>query len=392
MSAKGRAGGEREVRSTKHEGAGVGAQGRGFSDEDRVHMARALELARRGLTTTMPNPRVGCVIARAGKVIGEGFTQPAGEDHAEIQALKDCAARGASPAGATAYVSLEPCSHHGRTPPCVDSLLGAGLARVVAAVGDPNPRVAGEGFRRLRAAGVQVETGLLADEARELNVGFFARMERGRPWVRVKMAATLDGRTALADGRSQWITGGAARRDGHAWRARACAVLTGIGTVLQDDPRLTVRDVGVTRQPVRVIVDRHARTPSAARVFAAGRVWVFAATAPPPDWPAHVETVALADATGKVDLEAMMRELARREVNEVHVEAGARLAGALVAAGLADELLVYLAPSLLGDDARGMFALPPLASLEERIRLRIASVDPVGEDWRVVARFESGGR
>jgi len=362
------------------------------SEADVARMRRALALAERGLFTTNPNPRVGCVIAVADEVIGEGFTQPAGQDHAEIQALKDCARRGRSPAGATAYVSLEPCSHFGRTPPCTEALIRAGIARVVVAVGDPNPRVGGRGIERLRQAGIAVSAGLLADEARELNVGFFSRMQRRRPWVRIKMAASLDGRTALANGESRWITGAPARVDGHRWRARACAVMTGIGTVRKDDPELTVRHVDTPRQPVRVVVDRAAAAPPDARVFAAGgAVWVFTARPPAATWPKHVDAIACPAADGSVDLHQMMRVLGEREINEVHVEAGARLAGALVAAGVVDELVVYLAPALLGDQALGMFALPPIPALTDRVQLAFRSIEPVGEDVRIVARVTEEG-
>ncbi len=366
--------------------------GQTYSETDVACMRRALVLAERGLFTTTPNPRVGCVIATDGEVIGEGFTQPAGEDHAEIQALKDCVAKGRSPTGATAYVSLEPCSHFGRTPPCVDALVHAGIARVVVAVGDPNPRVGGRGIERLRQAGIAVSSGLLAEEAGELNIGFFSRMQRGRPWVRAKVAASLDGRTALATGESRWITGEPARIDGHRWRARACAVMTGIGTLLQDDPELTVRHVDTPRQPVRVIVDRHARTPSDARILAAGgRVWVFTAQPRSVPWPPQVEAIACPDPNGRVDLREMMRVLGEREINEVHVEAGARLAGALVADGLVDELLIYFAPSLLGDTALGMFALPAIPTLADRVKLDLRSLERVGEDVRIVARLRGGG-
>jgi diaminohydroxyphosphoribosylaminopyrimidine deaminase/5-amino-6-(5-phosphoribosylamino)uracil reductase len=359
-----------------------------FTPADREFMRLALGLAGRGLFTTTPNPRVGCVVVGDGQVVGEGFHARAGGPHAEAIAL---AAAGGRAAGATVYTTLEPCSHHGRTPPCVDALIAARVRRVVAAMGDPNPRVGGDGFARLRAAGVAVESGLLEDEARELNIGFASRMTRGRPWVRLKVAATLDGRTAAADGRSQWITGAEARADGHRWRARACAVLTGIGTVRDDDPQLTVRDVATPRQPLKVLVDSRLEVPLGARILAGGNVLVAAAA----DDAARIaalrakgaEVVVLRDAAGKVALGDLVRELARRELNEVHVEAGVRLNGSLVAAGVVDELVVYLAPSLLGDGGSGMFNLPGIAALDQRLPLRLVDVRRIGEDVRVVARF-----
>jgi diaminohydroxyphosphoribosylaminopyrimidine deaminase/5-amino-6-(5-phosphoribosylamino)uracil reductase len=359
-----------------------------FDDHDRAFMARALELAERGLYTTTPNPRVGCVLVRDGRVIGEGWHQRAGGPHAEIHALVDATARGGDPRGATAYVTLEPCNHQGRTPPCTDALLAAGVARVVAAMPDPYPPAA-HGGERLRAAGIEVDIGLLEDRARELNLGWLMKVEHGRPWVRVKIAASLDGRTALANGVSQWITGEEARADGHRWRARACAILTGIGTVQQDDPQLTVRAIDTPRQPLKVVVDRHGELPDNARLLADGEVIVVTASTPRTVWPTTVRTMTLPDRDGRIDLAAMMTALAAEGINELHVEAGARLNGALLAAGLVDELLVYLAPCLLGDSARGMFALPaPLDRLADRTPLRIVGVDPVGIDWRVLARIE----
>jgi len=354
---------------------------------DRAHMARALELARRGLFTTTPNPRVGCVIARQDVTIGEGFHERAGSAHAEVAALDDVRRRGGDARGATAYVTLEPCNHTGRTPPCVDALIAAGVARVVFAVRDPHA-MAARGGERLAAAGVVVEEGVLEDEARQLNVGFLARLARGRPWVRTKLAASLDGRTALIDGTSRWITGEEARADGHAWRARACAILTGVGTVLQDDPALTVRAVTTPRQPRRIVVDRHGDTPPAARVLDGGTALVVTAGPRNAAWPAGTETLALPDATGRVDLAAMMRTLGANEVNELHVEAGAKLNGALLDAGLVDELLLYVAPSVIGDPARGLFERSaPLAALAGRATLSIDTVDRVGDDLRIVARF-----
>lgn len=358
-----------------------------FSADDHRHMARALQLAARGLATTTPNPRVGCVIVRDGVVLAEGWHRKAGEPHAEALALQ---AAGADARGATVYASLEPCSHHGRTPPCADALIAAGVARVVAAMEDPNPRVAGEGIRRLAAAGIATETGLLELEARELNVGFVSRMTRGRPWVRVKIAASLDGKTSLANGVSQWITGAAARRDGHRWRARSCAVLTGIGTLKDDDPRLTVRDVPAERQPLRVVVDSRLRIGLDARILEGGGVVVATAT----DDPAKARALAAAgaevwvlpDANGKVELAALARELAQRGINEVLVEAGINLHSALVAAGVVDEFVIYLAPHLLGDAGRGMIRLPGIERLEERLQLEVRDLRAFGSDLRLIAR------
>jgi len=356
-----------------------------FDPIDREHMGRALELAERGLFTTTPNPRVGCVIARDGRVIGEGWHARAGEAHAEVLALADVHARGESSRGATLYATLEPCNHHGRTPPCTDAVIAAGIARVVMAMPDPNS-IASGGAKRLRAAGVKVDDGLLEEEARELNPGWIKRLGEGRPWVRVKIAASLDGKTALEDGASRWITGPLARADGHRWRARACAILTGIGTVMQDDPQLTVREVETPRQPLKVVVDRRGELPAKARLLESGRVLLFSADPPQRSWP-NVESVVLKGPDGRVDLEAMLRELGKRELNEIHVEAGAKLNGALLAAGLVDELVVYLAPCLLGDPARGMFALAsPLTQLTARVPLAIREQKRIGDDWRIVAR------
>ena len=357
-----------------------------FSIDDTRYMARALELARRGLYTTDPNPRVGCVIVQQGQIVGEGWHQRAGEPHAEVLALREA---GELARGADVYVTLEPCSHHGRTPPCAEALVAAGVARVVCAMRDPNPAAA-QGAERLAAAGIAVTHGLLEDEARELNIGFVSRMTRGRPWVRMKIAATLDGRSALADGTSQWITGKAARLDGHRWRARACAVLTGIGTVKADDPQLTVRGVDTPRQPLRVIVDSRLETPPEARILEGGNVLLFCAV----DDAARrraleargAEVVLLANAAGKVDLPPMLEALAKRGVNELHVEGGFKLNGSLVREGCVDEFLIYLNPSLLGDSAQGMVNLAEMASLDQRVPLSIRSVERVGEDLRIVAR------
>ena len=359
-----------------------------FTDADRGHMARALALAERGLYTTTPNPRVGCVIVSDGEVIGEGWHERAGAPHAEANALADAKARGHDPRGATLYVTLEPCNHIGRTPPCTEAVIVAGIARVIAAMRDPDPYAA-HGGDRLRAAGMAVGFGLMAAESAELNIGFVSRVTRGRPWVRLKMAASLDGRTALMNGESQWITGEAARADGHRWRARACAVLTGIGTVLQDDPRLNVRAVETPRQPLKIIVDRHGQLPVSARILNGADVLIVTNGARNPEWPAGVEAVSLPDADGRVDLAAMMRELGARGLNELHVEAGGKLNGALLDAELIDEVVLYVAPCLIGDPARGVAEFPGgLARLADRVALSVRSVDRVGDDLRIIARVE----
>ncbi len=362
-----------------------------FSADDGALMHEALALAVQAVGLSDPNPRVGCVIASAdGRVIGRGHTQEAGSAHAEVMALRDAAANGEAVRGGTAYVSLEPCSHHGRTPPCCDALIAAGLARIVVAVADPNPLVAGEGIARLRAAGMAVDVGLAADEARELNIGFFSRMVRGRPWLRMKAAISLDGRTALENGVSQWITGEAARTDGHAWRRRASAVLTGVGTVAGDDPRLDVRLVATARQPLRVVVDSRLDMPPAARILdAPGAVLVYAA-APAADRVGALQArgaeVALVPGPlGKVDLPAMLQDLARRGINELHVEAGSKLNGSLVREGLVDEWLAYVAPKLIGS-GRALASFGPLASLADAVALRFHAVDRVGDDLRLLLR------
>ena len=376
---------------------------------DTEGMALALEWAARGMFITAPNPRVGCVIVKDGVVIGAGHTQPAGQAHAEIQALRDAAERGNDVRGATAYVTLEPCSHHGRTPPCSDALVCAGLGRVVAAMGDPNPLVAGRGMAQLEAAGIAVACGVLAEAAHELNIGFFSRMRRGLPWVRLKVAASLDGKTALENGESQWITGPDARADGHAWRARTQVILTGIGTVKADDPQLTVRGIDTPMPPRRVIVDSRLEIDLDARILQGAPCWIVAAQEPGTEGgeqkaaahdqkaAAHEQKVAalraagheilyLPNAHGKVDLPALMRELGRRDINEVHVEAGAKLNASLVREGCVDELLVYLAPSLIGP-GQGMFDLPPLAQLAQRRQMRFHDAVRVGADLRILARF-----
>lgn len=359
-----------------------------FSAEDYRYMARALQLARHGLFTATPNPRVGCVIVRDGRIAGEGWHERAGAPHAEVNALT---VAGAAAHGATAYVSLEPCAHHGRTAPCAEALVDAGVARVVAAMQDPNPLVARKGLARLEQAGIAVECGLLEDEARELNIGFVSRMACGRPWVRMKLAASLDGKTALNNGNSRWITGAAARRDGHAWRARACAVLTGIGTVKDDDPQLTVREVETTRQPLRAIVDSRLETPLAAKILQGGGVVIAAAVNDAGRirmlQDKGAEVVVLPNAAGKVALGTLLQDLARRGINEVHVEAGYKLNGSLLNEGLVDELVIYLAPHLIGDSARGMFSLPELEDLNGRRELKIHDLRVIGSDIRVIARI-----
>jgi diaminohydroxyphosphoribosylaminopyrimidine deaminase / 5-amino-6-(5-phosphoribosylamino)uracil reductase len=362
-----------------------------YDESDHEFMSRALALAARALYDAAPNPRVGCVIVREGRVIGEGWTQAPGSNHAEIEALLDARRNGHDVRGATVYVSLEPCSHFGRTPPCATALIEAHVGRVIAAIEDPNPLVAGGGLEMLRSAGVDVRCGLLEQEAVEINIGFFARMQRGRPWVRMKIAASLDGKTALENGVSKWITSEEARRDGHSWRARAGAVLTGIGTVQADNPRLDVRLVETPRQPMRVVVDSRLEIDPGALVFEGdGKVLVATAVSAPAregELRARgVEVVTLPNQSGKVDLVALMKELAHRHINEVHVEAGFRLNGSLVRAGVVDELLVYLAPLLIGE-AQGMLHLPALSDLAHAQRLEFREVTPVGEDVRILARL-----
>jgi diaminohydroxyphosphoribosylaminopyrimidine deaminase/5-amino-6-(5-phosphoribosylamino)uracil reductase len=330
---------------------------------------RALALASQAIGLSDPNPRVGCVILGAdGRELGAGHTQPAGQAHAEIMALRDAAARGHDVRGATAVVTLEPCSHHGRTPPCCDALIAAGMARVVAAGTDPNPQVAGTGLARLQAAGIEVALAdaATADAARELNIGFFSRMQRGRPFLRLKSAISLDGRTALPDGRSQWITGEAARADGHAWRKRAGAVLTGIGTVLADDPRMDVRLVPTTQQPLRLVLDPQGRMPATARVMQ-----------PPGE--------ARVIGPGRANLAALLDELGTQGINELHVEAGPTLSGAFLDAGLVDELLIYQAPMLIGQ-GRPLAELSALTALGDARRWRLVEATPLGADLRLRLR------
>jgi diaminohydroxyphosphoribosylaminopyrimidine deaminase/5-amino-6-(5-phosphoribosylamino)uracil reductase len=369
-----------------------------FSAVDHAHMARALRLAERGLHTTQPNPRVGCVIAHGDEVVGEGWHERAGEPHAEVFALR---AAGERARGATAYVTLEPCSHFGRTPPCADALLAAGVARVVAASEDSNPQVAGGGFAKLREAGIRVEAGLMRDAARELNRGFFSRVERGRPWLRVKLAASLDGRTALASGESKWITGDAARADVQRWRARSSAIMTGIGTVLADDPQLTVRSrlpVAHARQgtgveqasPLRVVLDRHLRTPPRAHLLDGTTPTLIVhaqGTRSQDERFARVELAAAATGgDGGLLLGEVLSLLATRGINELQVEAGPTLCGALLQGGFVDELLLYVAPVVLGDRGRPLLALPELTAMAGARRLRVVDRRAVGGDERILYR------
>ncbi|TIC85162.1 bifunctional diaminohydroxyphosphoribosylaminopyrimidine deaminase/5-amino-6-(5-phosphoribosylamino)uracil reductase RibD [Crenobacter intestini] len=365
-----------------------------FSANDHSFMQRALRLAALGVNTTSPNPRVGCVIVQGDEVVGEGWHRRAGEPHAEVHALAEAGARAR---GATAYVTLEPCSHHGRTPPCADALVRAGVSRVVAAMVDPFPEVAGRGLEKLHAAGITVESGLLADEAARLNKGFISRVSRGRPWVTLKAGASVDGRTALANGLSQWITSPEARLDVQRLRARSCAVLTGSGTVLADDPRLTVREFGTSRQPMRVVLDSALTTSPQAAIYRADAPTFLATACTDPSRHAPylvqgVEVLALPGADGRVDLDALLSALAARGVGELMVEAGATLNGALLSAGLVDEIILYMAPMLLGADARGLFALPALQSLDDKVELSFKEVDRVGPDLRLSLTVGQRGR
>jgi diaminohydroxyphosphoribosylaminopyrimidine deaminase/5-amino-6-(5-phosphoribosylamino)uracil reductase len=356
---------------------------------DHAFMALAMQLARRGLYSTTPNPRVGCVIVRDGKVVGEGWHERAGEPHAEVHALGQA---GESASGATVYVTLEPCSHYGRTPPCAGALIKAGVARVVVAMRDPNPMVAGQGIAMLELAGIPTVCGVLESEARELNAGFISRMERGRPWLRLKVAATLDGKTALNNGVSQWITAPDARRDAHRWRARSCAMLTGIGTVLADDPSFTVRDIETQRQPLKVVVDANLSMPPDAKLLQGARVLI--ATGCNEDerirqlQEAGAEVLVFPAEHGLIDLAKLLHELGRRGMNEVTVEAGKALNGALLSAGVVDELVFYLAPVLFGDKARGMFGIPEIEEMNQRHELEIRDLRMVGRDMRIVAHLK----
>ena len=356
---------------------------------DSDGMRLALEQAAKSLLIATPNPRVGCVIVRNGEILAEGHTHAPGEPHAEADALRNAAAAGKDVRGATAYVTLEPCSHHGRTPPCADALIAAGIARVVIATLDSNPLVAGAGVSRLKQAGIEVVTGVLEAEAREINIGFFSRMERGRPWARMKIAASLDGGTALLNGSSQWITSEAAREDGHGWRAQSCAILTGIGTVVQDNPQMNVRAIPTSRQPRRIVIDSKLQINPESKILAGGGTWIFAAQSDAK----HIarlqdqgaEVILLPDANGKVDLPEVMRELGRREINELHVEAGFKLNGSLLKNGCVDELLIYLAPCLLGESF-GMANLPTLIDLADRTQFTFHEFKQIGADLRLRAR------
>jgi diaminohydroxyphosphoribosylaminopyrimidine deaminase/5-amino-6-(5-phosphoribosylamino)uracil reductase len=363
-----------------------------FSAYDISFMRQALDLAHEALFVTSPNPRVGCVIVAAdGTVQGSGHTQRAGGAHAEVMALRDAQAKQHDVKGSTAYVTLEPCSHQGRTGPCCDALAAAGVARVVVAEGDPNPKVSGQGIANLRAAGIQVDVGLLSKEAHELNIGFFKRMTKCTPWVRMKVAASLDGQTALENGVSQWITSSQARDDGHSWRARACAVLTGIGTVLEDDPQLDVRAVPTARQPTLVVMDSQLETPLCAKLFAPQRqVWIYCALDNAERRQAleakGAQVIYLPNASGKVDLSAMLKDLGQKQINEVHVEAGHKLNGSLLREGLVDELLTYLAPKLMGQ-GRGITNLGPFTTLDDAKALSFHEVTQIGPDLRILARI-----
>lgn len=357
-------------------------------------MNKALEQAAQALFLSSPNPRVGCVIVDASdRIIGQGFTQQAGGPHAEVMALRDAAAKGNDVHGATAYVTLEPCSHHGRTGPCCDALIAAGIGKVVGALTDPNPQVAGQGFARLRAAGVDVEIGPGRAESRELNIGFFSRMIRGTPWVRMKAASSLDGVTALHNGQSQWITSAAARADGHAWRARACTILTGIGTVLEDNPRMNVRDVDTPRQPRIAVVDSKLDIPLDAHVLKAPSGCLIYTCSTKQSRIEELQALGatvidMPNAAGKVDLAAMLRDLAQRGTNELHVEAGFKLNGSLIREGLVDELLFYQAPKLLGTGAMGIANFGPLDRLDQGLPLVFHDVARLGPDLRIVARVQ----
>lgn len=364
-----------------------------FTPTDYGFMARALRLAEKGLYTADPNPRVGCVIVRDGEIIGEGWHRAAGEPHAEVHAL---AQAGEGAKNATAYVTLEPCCHHGRTPPCADALVDAGVGRVVAAMQDPNPRVAGEGLAKLARAGIETGVGLLQPEAEALNPGFVRRMSRGRPYVRLKMAMSVDGRTAMASGESKWITGPGAREDVHRLRARSSAIITGIGTVLADDPSLNARldETVDVHQPLRVVLDPRLSTPGTARMLSLpGQTLIVTATDDEAQREqletAGAEVLVMPSRPDVVDLPALLEELARREINEVLVETGATLGGAVLQSGLVDELVLYMAPKLMGDGARGLFRLPGLETMEQAVELEIRDVRAVGRDWRITAGLRS---
>ncbi|HEA25906.1 MAG TPA: bifunctional diaminohydroxyphosphoribosylaminopyrimidine deaminase/5-amino-6-(5-phosphoribosylamino)uracil reductase RibD [Ectothiorhodospiraceae bacterium] len=356
-------------------------------------MVRALQLAERGLFTTHPNPRVGCVIVNGEEVIGEGWHQKAGGPHAEIHALQQA---GENARGATAYVTLEPCSHHGKTPPCADALIAAGISRVVIAMQDPNPQVAGAGIERLRKSGIEVSAGLLEADARALNPGFILRMSEGRPFVRCKMAISLDGRTAMASGESQWITGADAREDGQRLRARSSAIMTGVGTVLADDPQMTVRLEGeAVKTPLRIVLDPHLSTPISAKILQGDAPTLIVTAVDEPGIQqqfeeAGIEVIAVPGCNDTIDLPALMQILANREINEIHLEAGATLSGAMLHEGLIDELNIYMAAKLMGSGARALFNTPGLELLADAVDLDIIDIRAVGADWRIRAKVNKG--
>ncbi len=359
------------------------------SSIDEQWMSQAIVLAESVLYLTAPNPRVACLIVRDGQLLAQGVTQAAGGPHAEVMALRHAAQAGANVKGATIYVTLEPCSHHGRTPPCVDALLAAQPARVVVAMQDPNPLVGGRGLAKLRAAGIEVLTGVCLQQALALNPGFVARMTRKTPWVWTKVAASMDGQIALQNGRSKWITGGQARADGHHWRARSCVVLTGSGTILADDPQLNVRDVVTERQPIRAVIDTDLRIPVTARLLDGGMVWIFTCSDDSAKAAAlaerNAQVVVLPKQKNRVDLHALMHWLGEHAVNEVHVEAGSRLTGALLQARCVDEMLMYTAPMIIGQGI-GMAHMDALANLSEAQRFEFLDIQRFGQDLRVRAR------
>ncbi|MCB1948877.1 bifunctional diaminohydroxyphosphoribosylaminopyrimidine deaminase/5-amino-6-(5-phosphoribosylamino)uracil reductase RibD [Nitrosomonas sp.] len=361
-----------------------------FSPADYTFMAQALQLAEKGLYTTTPNPRVGCVITQDDQIVGSGWHEKAGQAHAEINAL---AMAGDKARGATVYVTLEPCTHHGRTPPCVEALIRAAVARVVIAMEDPNPLVSGSGIQTLKQVGIEVQSGLLQEQAWALNSGFVKRMQHRRPWVRLKIAVSLDGKTALNNGQSQWISSEAARIDGHRWRARSCAVLTGIGTILSDNPQLTVRHISASRQPKKVIIDNRLAIPADARVLQGEDVFIFTASVEETSKIDRLEKtdtaqVIVFEGSGRrVNLNSMIETLAKLGLNEILVEAGTGLSGALIQDGLVDELIVYMAPSLLGSEAKNMFQLPEMVNLDQKIALSIEDVRMIGRDIRIIARL-----
>jgi diaminohydroxyphosphoribosylaminopyrimidine deaminase / 5-amino-6-(5-phosphoribosylamino)uracil reductase len=359
-----------------------------FNPADEAWMRRALQLATLAMNHATPNPRVGCVFVRDGQMLTEGYTQRPGEAHAEAHAIKLARLKNVDLKGATAYVTLEPCNHFGRTPPCTEALIEAGVMRVIAATQDPNPIVGGRGFTRLRESGVEVRVGLLEHDAQEINIGFLKRIRTGLPWVRAKVATSLDGRTGLSNGQSQWITGEAARDDGHHFRARACAIATGSGTVRHDNPKMTVRNVDTPlplRQPLRIVFDHLGDLRADAHALEDGAL-VICADRIPHDLGRDVEVLQLPDGHGKIDLPRAIAEIGSRQVNELHVEAGARLMGPLIQAGLVDELLIYQSPKLLGRDAREMFSIPEPLKLGEALQFEFHDVTRIGDDVRMILR------